>query len=280
MKSYGRGRLRTRGRETRDPKIEIKVGNRNPPEEKKEDDKESKKESPESKVEKKANDIEVESIVVRSRGRGTSGARRRGALANRRTRNLLKTGNRRNRLQRAQGALKEDKNKENKGRRRTFGRFGRRRNNFSYGIRRGGNLGLRKVFVGGLPRYIDNRRFYGLFRTEGKIIGCRVGYDKLGISRGFGVIEFKYSRDAYRLIQRTRGRQFKGFNFRISYKRRNNQRRTMERRENNYYENRNNNFGYNRNNYRDRDDYRRNDYGRYRNDRKDFRDRRYNRGYY
>ena len=143
--------------------------------------------------------------------KGTTRLRRR-RLANRRNRRLGQGINRRNRLQRAQGALRNNRNR----------RMGRRGRFFQYRRR---NYGLRKVFVGGLVRSVNNRELYRLFRIEGRLINWRVLYNRYGESRGFGEIEFANPRDAWRAIRKWNGSNYKGYVLRVEYKRRIRQRR-------------------------------------------------------
>ena len=103
---------------------------------------------------------------------------RRTALASRRNRRLGIRRNR-NRLARAENNLRRNT-------RGPISRF-RRFNNFNN--RR--NLGLRIVYVGGLPNDVDNRRLYNLFRKEGRIIGCKIVFNRMGIPKGYGFIECK-----------------------------------------------------------------------------------------
>lgn len=169
--------------------------------------------------------------------RRTTGVVRRNRVGTRRTRRI---GQRRrlgrvNRLDRAKSALTNN-------RRRTRGGVYRRNFRFSR------NLRLRKVFVGGLPKFVDNRRLYGLFRGEGRINGCRIIFDKMGISRGFGEIEFRDSRTAWRVIRKWNNTTYAGNVLRVEYRKR----KKRINRNNNY--NRGYGYGYNNgNNYRRRE---------------------------
>ena len=64
------------------------------------------------------------------------------------------------------------------------------------------NLNLKIIFVGGLPNYINNRRLFSLFRNEGRIRYCKVIFNRIGISKGYGFIEFINPRDAFRAIRK------------------------------------------------------------------------------
>lgn len=147
-------------------------------------------------------------------GKGTTGMRRR-RLVNRRNRRLGQGVNRRNRLQRAQGAMRNNRRNGRMGRRGRF--FSNRRRNF----------GLRKVFVGGLARSVNNRELYRLFRIEGRLLSWRVSYDRYGGSRGFGWIEFANPRDAWRSIRKWNGTNYKGLVLRVEYRKRRRRQRRM-----------------------------------------------------
>ena len=133
-------------------------------------------------------------------------------IVNRRNRTL---GNRRNRLERVEGELRN--NQRNNRFRRFYQR--RRRNT------------LRRIFVGGLPRFVNNRQLYNLFRNEGRILSYRISYDRFGYSRGWGEIEFLNPRDAWRSIRKWNNTTYRGSLIRVEYKRR-------QRRRNNNYGNR------------------------------------------
>ena len=159
-----------------------------------------------------------------------TGVRRR--LVNRRNRRVGQGVNRRNRLERAQGALRNRNNR----------RFGRRGRGFSLRRR---NLRLRKVFVGGLPRSITNRQFYNLFRDEGRLLYWRVAYDRNGYSRGWGDLEYENPRAAWRAIRKWDGSSYQGLILRVEYKKR------QRRRNNNRggFGNGRGGYGYNRGGY-------------------------------
>ena len=157
---------------------------------------------------------------------------RRTALVNRRNRRQGIRRNR-NRLARAQNNLQSNR----RGPQRRFRRF----NNFR-GRR---NLRLRIVFVGGLPPDVGSRRLYTLFRKEGRIVSRKVVYNRNGFSRGYGFIEFRNPRDAWRAIQKWNNTTLGGRQITVEYRKR---RRINRRR----FGNNNYGFGYNRsgfNNY-------------------------------
>ena len=152
---------------------------------------------------------------------------RRAAVINRRNRRQGVRRNR-NRLARAQDNLRTG--------RRGPGRRFRRFNNFN----RRRNLRLRIVFVGGLPLDVDNRRLYSLFRKEGRIVGCRMVFNRMGLSKGYGFIEFQNPRDAWRAIQKWNNTNLGGRTISVEYRKR----RRFNRRFGNNYRS-----GFNYNNY-------------------------------
>lgn len=163
---------------------------------------------------------------------------RRRNILNRRNRLFGQALNRRrNRLARAQFASRNNQN---------------RRRRFVFRPRTRMNLRLRKLFIGGLHKSINNRKLYNLFRQEGRILGWKVFYDRNGYSRGFGVLEFDRPRDAWKTIQKWNNTPYMGYNLRIEYK--NNLRRRMNRNRRNFNANnkgsyRNNRgFNYGKNN--------------------------------
>ena len=162
----------------------------------------------------------------RTTGKTTSAAgrrttARRTALTTRRNRRLGIRRNR-NRLAHAQNNLRTNR----RGPARRFRRF----NNF----RSRRNLRLRIVFVGGLPTDVGNKRLYSLFKKEGRIIGCKIVFNRMGISKGYGFIEFLNPRDAWRAIQKWNNTTFGGRTITVEYRKR----RRLNRRFGN------NNFGY------------------------------------
>ena len=154
-------------------------------------------------------------------GSGRRRTSRRAAITTRRNRRQGIRRNR-NRLARAQNNLRTNR----RGPARRF----RRINNF----RSRRNLRLRIVFVGGLPLDVDNKRLYSLFRQEGRIIGCKIVFNRMGISKGYGFIEFMNSRNAWRTIQKWNNTTLGGRTITVEYRKR----RRVNRRFGN------NNYGY------------------------------------
>ena len=173
-------------------------------------------------------------------GKTASGRRnirsgRRTALVNRRNRRQGIRRNR-NRLARAENNLRTNR----RGPQRRFRRF----NNF----RSRRNLRLRIVFVGGLPPDVGNRRLYTLFRKEGRIINRKVVYNRNGFSRGYGFIEFRNPRDAWRAIQKWNKTTLGGRQITVEYRKR----RRLNRRR---FGNNNYGYGYNRSGFNSYNNY-------------------------
>ena len=172
------------------------------------------------------NKIVVRGRQTKSARRGrTIGEKRKGLIATRRNRRFGQTVNRRNRLERVQAASRNINNRNNGNRRLNRIRRFRRT-----GFNQRSNLVRRKLFVGGLHRSITNRWLYRLFRKEGRIVFCNVIYDRFGNSKGFGILEFAYPRDALRAIQKWNNTEYMGNYLRIGYKRKRNNRRFDNRR--------------------------------------------------
>ena len=119
-------------------------------------------------------------------------------------------GNRRNRLERVEGELRNNQRNNQRNNRRRFRRFYQRRRRNT----------LRRIFVGGLPRFVNNRQLYNLFRNEGRILSYRISYDRFGYSRGWGEIEFLNPRDAWKSIRKWNNTTYRGSLIRVEYKRR------------------------------------------------------------
>ena len=113
----------------------------------------------------------------------------------------------RNRLERAENNFRNN-------RRGPQGRF-RQRNNY----RRRRNRGLRILFIGNLPRNVDNKRLYSLFRNEGKINGVRIVYNRMGLSNGYGFVEFNNPRDAFRSVRKWNNTTLGGNIITVEYRR-------------------------------------------------------------
>ena len=145
---------------------------------------------------------------------------RRTALTRRRNRRQGIRRNR-NRLARAENNLRGPQSRF-----RRFNNFNNRR-----------NLRLRIVYVGGLPKDVDNRRLYSLFRKEGRIIGCKIVFNRMGIPKGYGFIEFGNPRDAWRAIQKWNNTTLGGRIISVEYRKR--------RRINRRFGNNNFRYGYN-----------------------------------
>ena len=154
--------------------------------------------------------------------------------------------NRRNRLQRVQNAL--NYNNRNK----TF-QQPRQRKIFNKFSMRPIQYAKRELFIKGLPRFIDNKGLFNLFKKEGRIINCNVLYDNVGFSRGIGKIEFLNYRDAWKVINKWNNATYKGFTLKVEYRKVKNQTRFVNNRGYgqffNYQKNNNYSRKYNGNNY-------------------------------
>lgn len=138
------------------------------------------------------------------------------ATLSRRNRQIGKRINRQRRLHRAKRVIKSNK--------ANIKRNGRRRSRrFGFNNRR--NLRLRKVFVGGLPRSINSRGLYNLFKFEGKVISSKIIYNRYGVSLGFGELEFANPRDAWKVIRKWNNTYYRGFKLRVQYRKRKKQRK-------------------------------------------------------
>lgn len=188
--------------------------------------------------------------------------KRKPRITTRRNLRLAQVTNRRNRLERAQyaSALRYRNNftqpkRNNRASNPIRLGFVQRRSN-SYRPRRSNYW--RKLFVGGLPRTLDNRGLYNLFKNEGRLMGCQIMYDKLGNSRGFGNIEFRNPIDAWRTIRRWNNTKYMGFILRVEYQKNRNINKGSIRRRNfnsntkGNFRNYQNSNGYPRRNYQPR----------------------------
>ena len=124
---------------------------------------------------------------------------------------------RRNRLQRVQNNLRYIK---------TFQRplFKKNYNHYSltskpYNNRNSNNSNNRReIFVKGLPKFVDNKGLFNLFKNEGRINQCKILYDNVGFSRGIGKIEFSDFKDAWKAINNWNNSIYKGFTLKLEYR--------------------------------------------------------------
>ena len=132
---------------------------------------------------------------------------------------------RRNRLQRVQNALRYNKALRRPGPKKNYNRYslnGRPTNN-----RNSNNANnKREIFVKGLPRFVDNKILFNLFKNEGRINQCKILYDNIGFSRGIGKIEFSDFRDALKTINKWNNTSYKGFTLRLEYRKSSNGQKT------------------------------------------------------
>ena len=140
-------------------------------------------------------------------------SRGRGRPTQRRNPRQRQVPNRRNRLERAQNVDRNFPNKQN-------GRFRSGPNRFNSRRRR---FGLREIFIAGLPRNVDNKRLFNLLKNEGRITRCNVLKTRNGFSRGIAFAEFQNPRDAWKVINKWRGRKVGRFTIFVAFKRNNRQ---------------------------------------------------------
>ena len=100
----------------------------------------------------------------------------------------------------------------NKGNIQRFRRF----NN----IRRRVNIPNRSIYIGNLPYQINDDVLFRLFRAEGNIVSSRVVKDFEGKSKGFGFVEFKNPRDAFKSIKKWDNTFLGGKVIKVHYRRR------------------------------------------------------------
>ena len=164
---------------------------------------------------------------------GRIGRRNRNRTLRRRPLRLVRPN--RNRLSRVQNNINRNRLGLGFNRRRKFNNFRRRINN-----------NFRIIFVGNLPYNISTRDLRKLFRPEGFINTARVVTGPLG-SKGYGFIEFRNPRDAWKSIQKWNKTFLGGRRITVQYRRR---RRNNFKSFNNYQ--RNNQFRGNRGGFRPR----------------------------
>ena len=120
----------------------------------------------------------------------------------------------RNRLQRVQNIVNNKRN---------FNAPKTRNNNNYYSSNsnryfNGNTNSKREIFVKGLPRFVDNKGLFNLFKNEGRIVKSNVLYDSIGFSRGIGKIEFADFRDAWKAINKWNNTSYKGFTLKLEYR--------------------------------------------------------------
>ena len=119
---------------------------------------------------------------------------------------------RRNRLQRVQNILGYRKFKTSKPKRNYNNSFS------SNKIQNVNPNSKREIFVKGLPRFVDSKGLFNLFKNEGRIVKCNVLYDSIGFSKGIGKLEFANFRDAWKVIKKWNNTPYKGFTLKLEYK--------------------------------------------------------------
>lgn len=156
-------------------------------------------ENPPASPKKDSTKDEIETIqptVSRNRGRGRSRGRRANV--------------RRNRLDRVRKVSRRNNPLRFRERRR-------RNNNRFGGFRR--NFGVREIFIAGLPRNVNSGRLFSLLRNQGRLVRCNVVYDRYRRSKGIAFAEFESHRDAWRVVNRWRGRRIGNFTIFVALRR-------------------------------------------------------------
>ena len=131
---------------------------------------------------------------------------------------------RKNRLQRVQNVLGYNRsNYRNPRPNYNYNRFpsaAKPNNKLFNKANQNGNLNYDKrvIYIKGLPRYVDNKGLFNLFRNEGRIAEYKVLYDNFGFSRGIGKIAFVDFRDAWKAINKWNNSSYKGFTLKLEYK--------------------------------------------------------------
>ena len=151
----------------------------------------------------------------------------------RRNRRMRQPPSKTNRLRRAQDAARNNQ----RGQR---GRFRARRRFF---VMRRRPFSRRSIFIAGLPRNINSYRLNGLIRKEGRVLRCTLLRDRFGRSRGIAFAEFQNPRDAWKVVQKWRGRNVGGRNIFVAFKRNPNRFRSNYSRFNRYGNRQFNNYG-------------------------------------
>ncbi len=155
---------------------------------------------------------------------------------------IPRNGNRNNRLQRVQNAINYSKNYQRPFQQRSFNANNNSstNDNNSNVTNRNNN---REIYVKNLPRYVNEKMLFNLFRNEGRIIYSKVLYDNVGFSKGVGRILFMNFKDAMNAIKKWNNTEYNGNMLRVEYKAVQN----TENRNNDYNKFSNNNSGNNTN---------------------------------
>ena len=119
---------------------------------------------------------------------------------------------RRNRLQRVQNILRYRNFKTTRPK-RNYNTY-----SFSNKSQNVNTNSKKEIYVKGLPRFVDNKGLFNLFKNEGRIVKCNVLYDSIGFSKGVGKLEFANFRDAWNVIKKWNNTPYKGFTLKLEYK--------------------------------------------------------------
>ena len=144
------------------------------------------------------------SRIIKPRGRG----RGRGRIMRRGYRPRPRQPNFRRRLERAQFAMRNPRGNRGRfrGRRGYFGMFRRI-------FRR------RSIFIKGFPKNITEKTITTMLEKEGRILRVTLLKDNQGESRGMAFAEFQNPRDALKVVQKYKTKEFEGHNIFVAFKR-------------------------------------------------------------
>ena len=142
------------------------------------------------------------SRIIKPRGRGRGRIMRRGYRPRPRQPNF------RRRLERAQFAMRNPRGNRGRfrGRRGYFGMFRRI-------FRR------RSIFIKGFPKNITEKTITTMLEKEGRILRVTLLKDNQGESRGMAFAEFQNPRDASKVVQTYKTKEFEGYNIFVAFKR-------------------------------------------------------------
>ena len=146
-----------------------------------------------------------------SRGSRILRPRGRGRVMRRENRPRPRQPNFRRRLERAQFAVRNPRGNRGRfrGRRGYFGMFRRF-------FRR------RSIFIKGFPKDITEKTITNMLEKEGRVLRVTLLKDSRGESRGMAFAEFQNPRDASKAVQKSKLKQFEGFDIFVTFKRDNN----------------------------------------------------------
>jgi len=66
------------------------------------------------------------------------------------------------------------------------------------------------IFIKNLDKAIDNKSLYDTFAVFGNILSCKVSFDEIGNSKGFGFVHYETGEAAEEAIKKTNGKLING----------------------------------------------------------------------